>query len=142
MRKQVLLTAILSLFLPCLGTAEPMAPASAADQAFIAALSQEPADPLAGIGIPAPSPRVCSVTRSCGDGNTVHCDGGGSCVYSTKGVTCDSTGEIACPHYCEISAGCPCGGFIFCRSLSGNCMDTNLGISCDGREVKCPGRCP
>src|SRR5688572_15295663 len=87
---------------------------SAADAAFLQLLAeggqqQTQEDSLSGVGTPAPTYKECSVSRACGDGNTVACTGTGSCVYSTRGVKCDST-EYACPAYCTMGWSCLCSG--------------------------------
>jgi hypothetical protein len=113
--------------------------AEAPDTAFLRSLGSPgaaPSDPLNGLGTPTPSPRSCSVSRDCGDGNTVSCTGSGSCAYSQKSVTCDGT-EVACPNYCTMGWTCEsCPGYTyFCWSLRGDCGVT--GEACDGRPQRC-----
>jgi len=114
--------------------------ASAPDTAFLRSLARPAApllDPLAGPGTPAPSPRTCSVSRDCGDGNTVACTGNSLCAYSQKGVTCDNGPEVACPHYCSMAWTCEdCPNYVFfCASLSGDCGVTADG--CNGASQRC-----
>jgi hypothetical protein len=110
----------------------------ASDAAFLAWLGQQPpsAEPMPGIGTPAPVPKECSVSRDCGDGNTVACVGTYSCQYTYRGVKCDGGGEIACPNFCEVRIYC-CGTFTTCGSTSGDCHYTDNGISCNGYESTC-----
>lgn len=100
-----------------------------------AELPSAPDDPMSSIGAPAPMFKSCSISRDCGDGNTVACTGTASCAYSAKGVKCDSN-EVACPNYCLMSWLCECGGRSYCWSLRGDCGVTNTG--CDGRPQLCP----
>jgi hypothetical protein len=113
----------------------------AADAAFLQLLAQgaqqqTQKDSLAGLGTPAPTYMSCSISRDCGDGNTVACTGNYSCANSTKGVTCDST-EYACPNYCTMGWTCPaCPSYFFwCASLTGDCGVTAEG--CNGRPKIC-----
>jgi hypothetical protein len=114
----------------------------AADAAFLQLLAQgaqqQPQeDSLAGLGTPAPTYKSCSISRDCGDGNTVACTGTYSCAYSTKGVTCDST-EYACPNYCTMGWTCPVecpGRSYWCYSLKGDCGVTAEG--CNGHPMRC-----
>lgn len=138
--KTAKLTVVAVLMLALAGTTAANA-TPAADVAFLQLLaesSQQQAqeDSLAGVGIPAPTYMSCSISRNCGDGNTVACTGTSYCVYSTKGVTCNST-EYACPHYCTMNWGCPaCPSYPrSCQSLKGDCGVTAEG--CDGRPQRC-----
>jgi hypothetical protein len=150
MRKLALftgLTLLLSapLCLGAVGGSSPAAPPSPA--AFLASLAGEPrqvpAPPkLPAIGTPAPSPRSCSISRDCGDGNVAACTGSYSCLYSQRGVTCDNNPEVACPNYCAIAERCEdCNRYLTCWSLAGDCQQTDDGISCNGgtpRHCTCP----
>lgn len=112
------------------------------DAAFLQLLAQgarqqqTQEDSLAGLGTPAPTYKSCSISRDCGDGNTVACTGNYSCANSTKGVKCDST-EYACPNYCIMRWTCQsCPNYSFwCHSLKGDCGVTAEG--CDGRPKRC-----
>ncbi len=150
MKKLILFTAatlLLSapLHLGAVGGSSPASPPSVA--AFLASLAIGAGQPGApterpAIGTPAPSPRTCSISRDCGDGNTVYCTGTSSCVESQRGVTCDNNPEVACPNYCAIAESCAdCNRYVTCWSLAGNCQQTDDGISCDGgtpRHCTCP----
>ena len=129
--------------LALLAFTSPLAAAtSAADEAFLRTLAaasvEEPQvqEPLEGFGTPAPSPRACSISRDCGDGNTVSCVGQYSCANSIKGVKCDTT-EYQCPNYCAMSWTCEeCPNYVStCWSLTGDCGVTNSG--CNGRPQRC-----
>ena len=114
----------------------------ATDAAFLQLLAaggqqqQTQEDSLPGVGTPAPTYKSpCSISRACGDGNTVACTGS-YCANSTKGVKCDST-EYACPGFCTMlwsCAGCPNYTF-WCNSLRGDCGVTAEG--CDGFAQVC-----
>jgi hypothetical protein len=142
--KLVKLSAALAFVLSLALFAFAAAPAAADDTnphaAFLQSLAQtveEPQEgPLPGVGVPDPTLKACSVSRPCGDGNTVACTGVGSCVYSQKGVKCDGV-EHACPNFCSMGWTCPeCPGYVFvCWSLSGDCGVTNTG--CDGSAQSC-----
>lgn len=134
-----------SLRLGAVGGSSPAAPPSPAD--FLASLAREHGQlyaptQLPSIGTPAPSPRSCSASRDCGDGNTAYCTGSYSCVYSQRGVTCDNNPEVACPNYCSLIDRCEdCNRYLTCWSLAGTCQQTDDGISCDGgtpRHCTCP----
>lgn len=108
------------------------------DAAFLQSLEetvQAPASPQGPShnGAPAPTPKACSISRPCGDGNTAACTGNSSCIYSAKGVKCDGV-ETACPNYCAMGWWCECGQRT-CSSLRGDCGVTNTG--CDGQEKIC-----
>ena len=62
------------------------------DAAFLRSLAEMPLD-LPPVGIPAPDPRACNISRPCGDGNNAACMGNASCVYSQRGVKCDGVGR-------------------------------------------------
>jgi hypothetical protein len=142
--KLVKLSAALVFVLPLALFAFAAAPAAAADAnphaAFLQSLAQtveEPQeDPLPGVGVPDPTPQACTVSRPCGDGNTVSCTGTSSCVYSQKGVKCDGV-ESACPNFCSMGWTCQdCPAYTFvCWSLSGDCGVTNSG--CNGQPQRC-----
>jgi len=125
-----------------LALTSPLAAAtSAADDAFLRTLAtsvEEPqvTEPIEGFGTPAPTPRSCSISRDCGDGNTVSCVGNYSCANSIKGVKCDST-EYACPNFCAMSWSCDeCPNYVStCWSLTGDCGVSNSG--CNGRPQRC-----
>jgi hypothetical protein len=150
MKKLALITGLTLLLsvplrLAAAGGSSPAAPPSPA--AFLASLAEEPGQlhsptELPAIGTPAPSPRSCSISRPCGDGNTAFCTGSYSCVYSQRGVTCDNNPEVACPNYCAIAEPCEdCNRYVTCWSLAGDCQQTDDGISCDGgtpRHCHCP----
>lgn len=128
--------------LACLSLLSPLtAAASVAEEAFLRSLAETANTPQIeespdGFGIPAPALRTCSISRSCGDGNTVACTGNESCANSQRGVKCDTT-EYACPNYCSMSwkcGACPTYTF-FCWSLKGDCGVTAAG--CDGRQKLC-----
>lgn len=128
-----------------LALTSPLAAAtSAEDEAFLRTLAtsvEEPqvTEPVEGFGTPAPTPKSCSISRPCGDGNTVSCVGNYSCANSIKGVKCDNT-EYACPNYCAMSWTCDeCPNYVTtCWSLKGDCGVSNSG--CDGRPQRC--HCP
>ena len=151
MKRLTLVTALtLLLSAPLhLGAAFGSSPAASPSlAAFLASLAREHGElrattELPAIGTPAPSPRTCSISRDCGDGNTVSCTGSSSCVYSQRGVTCDNNPEVACPHYCSVAESCQdCNRYITCWSLAGNCQQTDDGITCQiggtPRHCTCP----
>ena len=125
-----------------LSLTSPLAAATApSEEAFLRSLAQaadapQVEEPPAGFGTPAPSPRTCTITRACGDGNSVGCTGNYSCVNTQKGVKCD-TMEYPCPNYCVMSWTCEdCPNYVFsCWSLKGDCGVTASG--CDGRPQRC-----
>ena len=139
MKTATLVVAVFVLSLA--GTTAAMA-TPATDAAFLQSLAQDAPqqqaqeDPLADLGTPPPSYKSCSISRPCGDGNTVACTGNYSCANSTKGVKCDST-EYACPYYCTMGWSCQsCPSYSFwCQSLRGDCGVTAEG--CDGRPKRC-----
>jgi hypothetical protein len=124
----------------CLSLIVPAAAAADAnsDAAFLLSLAQDTSreSPLTGVGTPAPAPMSCTVSRACGDGNTVTCTGTSSCVYSQKGVSCNGV-ETPCPNYCTMGWTCQsCPNYAFwCQSLKGDCGVT--GDGCDGRPQRC-----
>ena len=108
------------------------------DAAFLRSLAEMPLD-LPPVGIPAPDPRACNISRPCGDGNNAACMGNASCVYSQRGVKCDGV-ETACPNYCEMGwycSECSPPFPVVCWSLSGDCGVTNTG--CNGTKLPLPG---
>jgi hypothetical protein len=138
MKTAKLVVAVILLALACTTTANAT---PAADAAFLNLLAQgaqqqTQKDSLAGLGLPAPTYMSCSISRDCGDGNTVACTGNYSCANSTKGVTCDST-EYACPNYCTMGWTCTdCPDYFFsCSSLRGDCGVTGEG--CNGAPQRC-----
>jgi hypothetical protein len=132
-RLALIIVVCLSLIVPAAAAAD-----ADSDRTFLLSLAQDTSDgsPLTGVGTPAPSPRSCTVSRACGDGNTVMCTGNSSCVYSTKGVSCDGV-ETACPNYCRMTWSCQpeCNFIHWCHSLKGDCGVTAEG--CDGRPQRC-----
>ena len=134
MRHVVLVAAVVLLMT---AGASGAAADSGSDAAFLDWLAQQPADPLPGVGTPEPVPMACSVSRDCGDGNTVGCTGNYSCVYSYRGVRCDNGSEIACPNFCQITFPSCCGGGISCSSTSGDCHYIDDGVSCNGYDARC-----
>jgi hypothetical protein len=137
--KHVLLCFTVCLLVAGLSAASGAATTSAADAAFLQQLArQQPAEPLPpAVGAPGMVPKECSVSRDCGDGNTVSCVGTYSCQYTYRGVRCDNGGEIACPNFCEARISC-CGTWTICASTSGDCQYTgDGGISCNGYTTYC-----
>lgn len=130
------LALVATVLLLMAGGSSSVAADSGSDAAFLDWLAQQPTEPLPGVGTPEPIPMECSVSRDCGDGNTVGCVGNYSCVYTYRGVRCDNGSEIRCPNFCEIRYPC-CGGDIACASTSGDCHYTSNGISCNGYESTC-----
>jgi hypothetical protein len=141
---------LVALIVLCLALVAPVAASAdrASDELFLQSLSrsvqapaQEPSlrDPVPGIGGPAPEQRSCSISRDCGDGNTVACTGTYSCAYSTKGVKCDGA-EVACPNFCSLGWTCrACPNYVsFCYSTKGDCGVTNDGCDGNSQECACP----
>jgi len=137
--KRLCLFASLAL-LPALAAAEAVQP-SPADPIFLASLA-EPLEPLTGLGTPAPVPMSCSISRACGDGNTVSCTGTTSCQYSIDGVKCNGN-NVPCPNACTSGIDCNCNGtpyFGYCISTAGNCQFSPP--ACDGQVMDCNFLCP
>jgi hypothetical protein len=85
---------------------------------------------------------ACSISRDCGDGNTVSCVGTYSCAFSKRGVTCSGV-ETACPNYCEMSWSCPnCPSIPVrsCYSLRGDCGVTGSGCNGGNQPCLCPAQ--
>jgi hypothetical protein len=142
-RLVALIVLSLALLAPFAAGADPVA-----EELFLQSLSrgaqapaQEPSlqDPVPGINGPAPQQRSCSISRDCGDGNTVACTGTYSCAYSTKGVKCDGA-EVACPNFCSIGWTCSqCPSYVsYCYSTSGDCGVTNEGCNGGTKDCACP----
>lgn len=116
---------------------------SAADLDFLAFIATPDAG-VPAIGTPAPQPTACTISSTCGDGNTAYCSGNWSCEITQAGVSCDGN-EVRCPNYCEIAMSCQCcdGALIvMCVSRSGGCEHTSGGITCGGGEITCDDSCP
>ncbi|HRC87302.1 MAG TPA: hypothetical protein PK413_16990, partial [Thermoanaerobaculia bacterium] len=116
---------------------------TASEEAFLQSLgtsgTQLGNDSAPGVGVPEPSLRSCSISRACGDGNTVSCTGTFSCVFSWRGVSCNGN-EVPCPNYCSMGWRCSeCPLYVFsCFSLKGDCGVSASG--CDGNDQECS--CP
>jgi hypothetical protein len=128
------LSALLSLSLP-LVAAEPsflLPPGAPAG-----GLQEKPS--FLPLDKPAWTPKSCSASFNCGDGNTIACTGNSICqVYSLVGsVVCDGH-ETACPNRCYAYIWCDCG-VIQCYSTYGNCNQETPG--CNGRTLNC-NKCP
>jgi hypothetical protein len=82
---------------------------------------------------PAATPKTCTASFNCGDGNTISCVGNSTCqVYSYVGaVSCDGN-RTDCPNQCRAYIHCQCG-VLQCYSTSGNCTAT----SCNGFQLSC-----
>lgn len=124
----------------CLSLIVPAAATADSDAAFLLSLAQDISreSPLTGVGTPAPTPKECSISRSCGDGNTVACTGTSSCVYSPMGVQCGTT-QVSCPAACRMDFQCGACGYYSCISLKGDCGITGEG--CNGHPQVCPSGC-
>ena len=111
------------------------------DALFLQSLEQTadlpaaPDVPASSNGAPVPMLKACSISRDCGDGNTVACTGTASCIYTPRGVKCDSR-YVDCPHACTMTYWCECGNtWKSCSSLYGDCGVTNTG--CNGIPQFC-----
>jgi hypothetical protein len=130
-----ILALVLCFGLPVIASAD-----ASSEAAFLQSLAQLPEEsleePLPGVGIPAPAAKSCTISRNCGDGNTVSCTGTYSCVHSQRGVSCNGV-ETACPAYCSMAWSCQaCPSYtFFCSSLRGDCGVTNAG--CNGQPQRC-----
>lgn len=142
--RATILTAVALLLLPLAGHATAAPGPSPADLAFLQSLAEPeaPAAPAPEIGTPAPTPRTCTATVDCGDGNTVSCTGNSICQVTSPGVKCDGV-ETRCPNYCTIGMSCECctgTRTASCFSRKGDCQRVDNVIYCDG--VPHPCICP
>lgn len=89
--------------------------------------------------MPAGTPKSCSASFNCGDGNTIVCTGNSTCqVFSYVGmVRCDGN-DTVCPNRCYAYIWCDCG-VIQCYSTYGDCDQQTPG--CNGRALSC-NKCP
>ena len=96
-------------------------------------------DVVPDLGSPGPISLACSVSRDCGDGNSLACTGNFSCHYSLQGVNCDNTNH-PCPNFCSLGWRCgECPGYsFFCFSTYGDCGITNSGCAGEPQVCACP----
>ena len=87
----------------------------ATDRVSLCQLGQD-AKGLTNILNPAPEPKACNVSRDCGNGTSVACQGIYSCVHSPGGVSCDGS-VIQCPSYIPFR----CEGGINARLAAASC---------------------
>jgi hypothetical protein len=85
----------------------------------------------------APTPKSCSVSYTCQDGNVISCTGSYSCTVNTMTgeVSCDGYKTI-CPNRCWLTLWCRCGN-VSCISTRGDCQHNGSSITCNGYTSQC-----